>query len=1061
MRTPLAGFRPACRPVPRLLAFSTRWPWLLVLAWRGAWLAGGFRHWVVSGWRRPILWIGVAFAAGWAIDRWIVSISWLSFWTAVVLAILAAFALAVWRAMGRVVIEPFLDYTSDGVDAGNKGDAASGSTAPGLNDALVSELAQLRELFQAVEERAGLRTATGSGRPLEATLQLEDVSSFLQDAATGDAKVSLGPLVLPIGLVMAMLGRLAQGPRVTGALQLITSQDVEGKPTRQVVLTGYYASRQRLASWSVIEPLPEGAASIVQTAAVRGMVEELAARMFADLALGGSTSWQASRRFLSGLRFYRLAHESRQDRVLRLRRAARFFVEALADDEELPLARYNLGVVYGELRDAYQEWPADAENFASAAETSFGREIQRGGSGWEPYYALALMLEQRGRYAAIPPLCDRVIARADNSARKAIAYDAKGFAERKLEEIGTDLALTRAIASRRRAVAYSTLALLRAELRSDDPDASRSLAAHCLLNLGIAVAYSGRSASWNAEGARASKRAFRQCRSLLRHAARLDDSFLARFELGKIAYEFGEPARAVDELRAALRIDPTSCPCWAWLAKADARLSADTAEENAQRAFEWEQLARHAVRMAKDRLDLNAGPELTQEIVDALAEALETIGDSDEAERVRNMVDAAAVSGSIDELETQLADVSDRWAYAQIALQLGHQQRATENHELGAAYFQLAIRALGDDYREEIRRSGMHGMVALALMALEERQQDALQWAHAAVAVDPMSSWEREVLGNVYDTIGDLENSVEAYEDALAWSPNSAKRDAKLHSNLGSCHWRLAEAASGAARMSGYRRTIEHYEAALALQSPTDLPQRVNAHYWLGRAYTAADQYGRAVPHFRNALAARDGTPIVQTYLGEAYMRMKGYEEAEDVLSKAIATSERAAEEDPRPTVGSVISDEWPVGELAASAHRTLALSFIERDVRLDEAREHVRHSERLLDKLEGDADPAARASGRELEGRILLREDHLREAVAALEESVGLAPDSEAYVHLAEAYKEQAVRARNKQHCRTKIERARRACLHARDLDRSQMYEDEIDGVLAELDHLAAPTPA
>jgi len=67
-------------------------------------------------------WIAAVAAAGAVVDRRVMSISWLSLWSVLALAVVAAFAVAVWRARDRIVIEPFLDYTSpaaqeDGGDA--------------------------------------------------------------------------------------------------------------------------------------------------------------------------------------------------------------------------------------------------------------------------------------------------------------------------------------------------------------------------------------------------------------------------------------------------------------------------------------------------------------------------------------------------------------------------------------------------------------------------------------------------------------------------------------------------------------------------------------------------------------------------------------------------------------------------------------------------------------------------------------------------------------------------------------------------------------------------------
>ena len=222
----------------------------------------------------------------------------------------------------------------------------------------------------------------------------------------------------------------------------------------------------------------------------------------------------------------------------------------------------------------------------------------------------------------------------------------------------------------------------------------------------------------------------------------------------------------------------------------------------------------------------------------------------------------------------------------------------------------------------------------------------------------------------------------------------------------------------------------------------------------------SADEYHRAVPHFRNAQALAASKPLAQLLLGEAYVRLKRYNEAEETITEAIDAAEAAVAEDPNRQVGGEFKDIWPVATLAASAHRLLALSFIERDVRLDEARRHIADSRRLLDQLGADVNPSDRASEFELEGRIYLEEGKCDEAIASLNESVALAADVEAYLHLARAYRTKADVSRRKEDRRHALQRARRACRHARDLDQSEMFQESIARVVAYLD-TASPSQA
>jgi tetratricopeptide (TPR) repeat protein len=200
---------------------------------------------------------------------------------------------------------------------------------------------------------------------------------------------------------------------------------------------------------------------------------------------------------------------------------------------------------------------------------------------------------------------------------------------------------------------------------------------------------------------------------------------------------------------------------------------------------------------------------------------------------------------------------------------------------------------------------------------------------------------------------------------------------------------------------------------------------------------------------------------VVQLCVGEAYIRLKRYDLAESVLREVTAAAEAAAAKDPRTLIGQKVDDPWPAASLAAQAHRLLALSFVERDVRLDEASDCVAASKRLLDMLGDEADQSDRASELELEGRILVDRGDYDGAIAALNDSLALAPDVEAYLHLARAYRRKAESSSLEEERRLGLELARSACRHADDLDRSLMFQHAIATVRGQLDALSTSPPA
>ena len=1044
------GDVPRCGVFAQLLVIGTHAPSVLVLLWRSAWFVGRLRRWLVGGWRRPLLWIAATGSVLWAIERWGSAPSWLSFWSLLALAVILAFAVTVWRARVRMVVEPFLDYTGAVESSGSGGP----SVAPAVNTLLVAELAALRDLFVAGDDRTAVQTQAGEARPVETTLQLQDISEFLSDPATSDSKLSFGPLVVPIGTVLAMLGRLARGPRLSGTVQIVRTAEPNGTPSQLATLTAFCSSADGLRSWTVEQVLYDDTGPLFQGSAMRGMVKELATRIFADLALSKAHSWRATQCFLEGLTCYRLASESRRDRGLRLQRAERLFAEALGHDDELPLARYNLGVVYSEMStDATDRDPAGSERYAIAAENAWRAELERSDSEPDVYYALGNLYYSRGS-DGVPRLCDRAVELERSAAGKAKAYDLKGLAERLLD---TEFALDRALASRRRSAAYAWLALLRAELVAADPGGTRELASLRISNLAVGLAYEMRA---NTHDRRRVKRGFRNCRALLRQAARLEDALAPHFELGKIALEFDSRGGgiAVRELQAALRIDPFAGICWACLAAASSKgYQVAIERDHPAEAEGWRAETQRAAQNACNYVPVE---QFGDEIAEQLAEALEVIGDQQEAVAVRAFPDfykelSAVDTGdaaNADALEKQLAAVDHPWYRGHIANSLGMLYHGADRPDAALSCFDEAIGSFTAGYPEEIRRSGLRGQRAQSLVALK-RWHDALSEALGAAAEDPTNPWERQVLGDVYRDLEDLEHAVEAYDFALLWSPDNVT----LHGNLGWCHQRLAqEATEPQRRAEAYRLAIGHLEAMLALSPESkDAPW---IHHWLGLAFTATSDYRRAVPHFRVVGKTTESAPVVALYTAQAYTRMKNYARAEATITEALDALRTRINDVNDPLkedsyIGAEIEDKWPVSDIVVEMCTLLASSYIERDARTEDARSAIRDARGMLDRLKADPDQNALANIHQLEGLIFWKEEQHDAAIEALQLSIDIAPAPETYFDLGGVCMAKIDLARTKRERLQLARRARQACEHARELDVALEWRDRIDATLAALE--------
>ncbi|HVB23232.1 MAG TPA: tetratricopeptide repeat protein [Ktedonobacteraceae bacterium] len=346
------------------------------------------------GWFPPVFWLLVTAFFIWLIDtiRHIANPKadyWFQFWYVLAVFVLLWLLWWAWQGHKRVVIETFMDYTG----------AAPVSDSQGLATLLVVQLAQLHELYRAVDEQRAISTAANSNQPIDATIKVDDVSDFLTGAVSAQSKLSLGPIEIPVGTLLALLGRFVQGPRIIGSLHkdndnfILTAQRVGGRPAY---------------SWRV-DSVPSACTENGTKKSIDEMIHELACRIFTDLSLSGTVRWKAAKSFSEGLRFYRDCLRTSKERALKLRQAERKFIETLEEDKDFVLAHYNLGVVYmelGQVDDAIETGQLEA------AEEAFNEAISHNPGSWIAYYALAVCRYQQEQYDSAYRICLRISERA-------------------------------------------------------------------------------------------------------------------------------------------------------------------------------------------------------------------------------------------------------------------------------------------------------------------------------------------------------------------------------------------------------------------------------------------------------------------------------------------------------------------------------------------------------------------------------------------------------------------------------------------------------------------------
>jgi len=461
------------------------------------------------------------------------------------------------QARRRLVVEQFTNY----VDKQFKADIQ------GLATLLVVRLGKLHELYRTVDEQRAIRTAVSESEAIDATIQVEDVSAFLRDAVSTSSEMSLGPIKIPIGILMSFIGRLVQGSRLIGSVH----RNIQGFILTAQIVGGTYTFK-----WRVEPPLAEQhAGDLVK------MVEELAYHIFTDIELQGSVRWQATLAFCEGLRAYRDCLRAPKDRVVNLQKAEKHFITALTEDTEFDSAYYNLGVVYTELERK------------EAAERAFDKAIAQDPNSWVAYYALALSRCANKEYYRSEQFCRRVIDLHPGTAAIAKAYQLLGVVQRNQKE------QEEARRSYIKAMTYSWVALCSSVCRKDNGTTEENskaaqletLASACLADL--AMLYNDQAKKYNEElaelerddtqnataqyvsnspGISEAKRSSlcSKAEKLLKQALSLrhaDATYNAsyHFQLGQTHYLQRDYAAALREFRIATRINPDIAEYWAFL----------------------------------------------------------------------------------------------------------------------------------------------------------------------------------------------------------------------------------------------------------------------------------------------------------------------------------------------------------------------------------------------------------------------------------------------------------------------------------------------------------------
>ena len=319
--------------------------------------------------------------------------SWVAF--AVIMAF-AGFLVLAARSRRQTVFLDFVDCTG--------ADAKSPGPVPGLSAYLANEVARLGALYRTVQRDSP--ADKGSERvdaPIQPTVELGDTAEFLKGAVSPDAKLSFGPVSIPVGSILGLVARYVKGPQITGSLHR------EGD---RLILLARHEGGDRPKSWRV-----QGAAGSASDDDkgrwnLYPLVEEMAQRMLSDLTLGSKVKFRAVEAFTQAARALLEDGGLAQPRLLRMLEVKRCLLKAIAEDKSFDLAWYNLGVVLREL---------DETEMARAV---FTRARLDNPEWWEATYALAIL---PGDPATRMLLCRQILRTDPGPAGEAQTYDLLGL----------------------------------------------------------------------------------------------------------------------------------------------------------------------------------------------------------------------------------------------------------------------------------------------------------------------------------------------------------------------------------------------------------------------------------------------------------------------------------------------------------------------------------------------------------------------------------------------------------------------------------------------------------
>jgi tetratricopeptide (TPR) repeat protein len=966
----------------------------------------------------------------------------------------------------RIALIPFDDFT---------GDNELKLLAKGIPRKLANHINRLTELFRTIDEI----NPESKKRLIKATVGIQDIGKNLKELVTPDQKIKIASLLeIPIGAIMAWIGRILGGPRLEGSLYMI--QD-------KLELTAQISGGGLDKSWSVTSnDLDVKNDDLKNTEKVEKMTEQLIYRIFTDLVHVGSPRWRAVYRFTRGLYAYRRTLRKEKDKELNLRKAEEAFIAALNDDNKFVQCHYNLGVIYKELekhasaevafREALKEDHTNADAYLELAMGYYNTENYIDAL-WFCEQAINLRPEDAQAWNLKGVICwdsceDKLKDDNDSNEEKP-AHDKDIDPDEENEEEYKKCIENKVIFIFEEAARLSWQALCRSILHGEFKPKLKNTARICMRNLAVV----------NAEiKKRSAKRIFYQSISISSGEGDL------YFELGKFFFKKNKWKKAQLAFKKIFEDDPTlmgPIAFWAYYSKANAEIyerykdkpkrktAADYSEKIVLDGY------KHFLYAVSN--EIGNFPEAIDKHCDEMSGALNLIGKTGEADYILELlpdlleffsIRDAQQYDNLEEVEQEIFDESHEppsvklkdWKWAEIQFNIWRIKGFLSGDKQEIDFpccIESLERTIEDikgmeemDMKREIKTHRLYGLLAQCYLQKQEKDfNKALYYARKAMSINPESPKEREILSEVYFALNDYELAQKEFENCLNLEP----KDPDLHYIPNIRMWHGFLLRSPGKREKAFKAVIESLDKALmvmryrlpgAEDRESLLEDLEELHFQLGVFHNEIKQYDEAISHYKIAGAMKGKKSLeAKIKLGWTYMEAKAYNKAEQTFRDA----EKHFSEN-KPTCD---KDRYFI-EIQLGQ----AASIIERAVSVDKKNDCLKKPLELLKKAKkriqkkGPEHLWYSAVYYECMGRIAFKKGDIRLAILNLEQSVSRMSSPRVYYFLAQAYWRHCWEAKSSEQ-RLYFEKAQEACILSDKCDKNEKYKEAVNKLQEKIDNV------